>query len=139
MLVLDTNHLRELAYATPLGLRLMERLAASGHEAVTTAVCAEEIMKGRLGRLAAAREVDDQVAAYERMVESIAFLSTQVLLPWDRESAERFAELRKAGVRIGATDLRIACIVLEHDATLLTRNTVDFSRIPSLRFENWLD
>jgi tRNA(fMet)-specific endonuclease VapC len=36
-------------------------------------------------------------------------------------------------------DLRITCIALAHDATLLTRNTVDFAQIPSLRFENWLE
>ncbi len=36
-------------------------------------------------------------------------------------------------------DLKIACIVLEYDATLLTRNTVDFAKVPGLRFENWLD
>lgn len=36
-------------------------------------------------------------------------------------------------------DLRIACIALAHDATLLTRNTVDFAQVPALRVENWLD
>ena len=36
-------------------------------------------------------------------------------------------------------DLRIACIALEYDATILTRNTADFAKIPGVRFENWLD
>ena len=36
-------------------------------------------------------------------------------------------------------DLRIACIVKEHDAVLLTRNTKDFERVPGLKFENWPD
>ncbi len=35
--------------------------------------------------------------------------------------------------------LRIASITLAHDATLLTRNSVDFAQVPGLRFENWLD
>jgi predicted nucleic acid-binding protein len=26
-----------------------------------------------------------------------------------------------------------------HDATVLTRNTVDFRMVPALRVENWLD
>jgi tRNA(fMet)-specific endonuclease VapC len=47
--------------------------------------------------------------------------------------------LRRKGIRIGTMDLRIASITLAHDATLLTRNSVDFARVPGLRFENWLD
>ncbi len=52
---------------------------------------------------------------------------------------QRFAAFRAKGLRIGTLDLRIACIVLEYDATLLTRNSVDFAKVPGLRFENWLD
>jgi len=33
---------------------------------------------------------------------------------------------------------RIACITLDYDATLLPRNVVDFSKVPGLRWENWL-
>jgi tRNA(fMet)-specific endonuclease VapC len=36
-------------------------------------------------------------------------------------------------------DLRIASIVLVHDATRLTRNTADFAQVPGLKFENWPD
>ncbi|MEO5802504.1 MAG: type II toxin-antitoxin system VapC family toxin, partial [Verrucomicrobiota bacterium] len=42
-------------------------------------------------------------------------------------------------VRIGSMDLKIACIALAHDATLLTRNVNDFSQVPGLRVENWLE
>jgi len=35
--------------------------------------------------------------------------------------------------------LKIACISLAHDATLLTRNLMDFKPVPGLRVENWLD
>jgi len=36
-------------------------------------------------------------------------------------------------------DLKIACIALARQLTLLTRNTADFAQVPGLRFENWLD
>jgi len=36
-------------------------------------------------------------------------------------------------------DLKIACLTLAHDATLLTRNTGDFGKVPGLRVANWLD
>ena len=35
-------------------------------------------------------------------------------------------------------DLRVASIVIANSATLLTRNTKDFAKIPGLRHENWL-
>jgi tRNA(fMet)-specific endonuclease VapC len=139
MLVLDTNHLRELGYQMVLGQRLSAKLSQRDETAVTAVVCAEEILKGRLAVLASAREGEVQINAYGRLTESIQLLHEQFLLPWDQEAAARFASFRKAGIRIGTSDLRIACIVMEHDATLLTRNTVDFAKVPGLRFENWLD
>jgi tRNA(fMet)-specific endonuclease VapC len=57
----------------------------------------------------------------------------------DKEAADCFTRLRKQGIRIGSMDLKTACITIEHDATLLTRNTGDFAKVPGLRFENWLD
>ena len=36
-------------------------------------------------------------------------------------------------------DLKIACICLAHESTLLTRNVADFTPVPGLRVENWLD
>lgn len=139
MLVLDSNHLRELAYRTPLGHRLQARLLGTEAGAVTTVVCAEELMRGRMARIAAARTASEQMVSYACFTRQIEFLADYTLLPWDEEAAERFKSLRAQGVRIGTMDLRIACITLEHDSLLLTRNTVDFSKVPSLRFENWLD
>jgi tRNA(fMet)-specific endonuclease VapC len=69
----------------------------------------------------------------------VNFLAAFTLLPWDAEAAELFQRLRRQGVHIGSMDLKIACIASAHDATLLTRDTVDFTRVPGLRFENWLD
>ncbi len=60
-------------------------------------------------------------------------------LPFDREAANRFLTLRKQGIRIGTMDLKIACIVMAHGAILLTRNTVDFEKVPGLKFEDWLE
>lgn len=54
-------------------------------------------------------------------------------------AAEKFKELRRAGVRIGPNDLKIASLAITNDALLLTRNARDFSRVPGLRFENWLE
>lgn len=46
--------------------------------------------------------------------------------------------LKRAGTPIGANDLWIACHALSLDASLVTNNTREFSRIDGLRLENWV-
>jgi tRNA(fMet)-specific endonuclease VapC len=36
-------------------------------------------------------------------------------------------------------DLRIAAVAVAHDATLLSRNLSDFSKVPGLRAEDWTE
>ena len=74
-----------------------------------------------------------------RLIERVNFFARWVVLNLDAESTASFQRFRSEGIRIGTMDLRIACIAIAHDATLLTRNTVDFAQVPGLRFENWLD
>lgn len=45
--------------------------------------------------------------------------------------------LRRLRIRIGTMDLRIASIALAHGAKLLTRNSVDFAKVPELTIEDW--
>ncbi|VTU01363.1 PilT protein domain protein OS=Calothrix sp. PCC 7507 GN=Cal7507_4864 PE=4 SV=1 [Gemmataceae bacterium] len=48
------------------------------------------------------------------------------LLDFDEAAAAVFRNLKAARVRIGTMDLRIASIVLAHDATLITMNVRDY-------------
>jgi len=59
------------------------------------------------------------------------------ILPFDEPAAIKFDEVRQAGVRIGTMDLRIASIALSHECTVLTRNRVDFDKVPDLQVEDW--
>jgi tRNA(fMet)-specific endonuclease VapC len=68
---------------------------------------------------------------------SIAFYQTVQVLPYNDEAATKFEQLRQQKIRIGAQDLRIAAIVLSHQATLITRSTRDFSRVPDLSLADW--
>ena len=83
MYVLDTNHLRELALSTPFGIRLQRRMESSPDNVVTSVVCAEEVQRGWLARIAAARQPEEEALAYRQFTESIHFLAKFVLLPWD--------------------------------------------------------
>jgi tRNA(fMet)-specific endonuclease VapC len=66
-------------------------------------------------------------------------MSKWVLLPWTVDAADHFDRLRALRVKTGTLDLRIACIALEYEATVLTRNLADFRHVPGLKVENWLD
>ena len=106
---------------------------------IITVIPADEMLRGRLAQVAAARAVGGQVFADLRHSQLMATLAKFTVLSRDEEAAARFQRFRAQGIRIGTMDLRIACITLEHDATLLPRHTVDFTKVPGLRVENWLD
>ena len=139
MFLLDTNHLKELAYSTPRGGHLRARLLQSGAQVFTSVITLEEELRGVLARTNRTLDAEERILAYQKLIERVNFFARWVVLSMDAESTSAFARFRSHGVRIGTMDLRIACIALAHDATLLTRNTVDFSQVPGLKFENWLD
>jgi len=139
MLVLDTNHVSELGYGTPAGLRLRERLLASEEDTATTIINIEEQLRGWLAEIHRLATPHQQIRAYQRLQERIEFFAAWAVLPWDTPAADWFVRLRLEGVRIGSMELKIACITLVHDGILLTRNTGDFAEVPGLRVANWLD
>ena len=65
------------------------------------------------------------------------FFADWRILPFHDSAANLFRSLRAQKVRIGSMDLKIASIVLRHDALLLTRNAKDFRKVPGLKFEDW--
>jgi len=62
-------------------------------------------------------------------------------LPFDDRCAEEYglirAQLAAEGAAIGPNDLMITAIARAHDATLVTHNTREFSRVAGLRVSDW--
>ncbi|MCA1962498.1 MAG: type II toxin-antitoxin system VapC family toxin [Prosthecobacter sp.] len=139
MFLLDTNHLRELIGGTKLGDRLRQWISEADADVVTSIINADECLRGWLALIAGADSPERETMAYERLNVMIDLLNDLVRLPYDNDAAQRFATMRKSGIRIGSKDLKIACIALEYNATVLTRNGADFNRVPGLKIENWLD
>lgn len=137
MLVLDTDHVSELGYGTTVGLRLRDRLQDCGEETTTTIITVEEQLRGWLAEIRRLANPHDQIPAYRRLQERIEFFARWTMLPWDTAASDLFLNFRRQGLRIGSMDLKIACIAIVHDATLLTRNTSDLARVPGLRVEDW--
>jgi tRNA(fMet)-specific endonuclease VapC len=92
------------------------------------------------GWLPACRRAPDGVArasAYARLQRGLDFYRRWICLPFDAAAGVTFDELREQKLRIGTNDLAIAAVTLSTGGILLTRNAVDFARIPNLLFEDW--
>lgn len=139
MLVLDTNHLREMEVFSVPGMRLIAKLRAANQDLAITAVTVEESLRGWLAEIRRHPQPRLQITAYARLIKSVESNAKWTILPWDEDSARVYDDLLVKRIRIGTQDLKIAAITLAHDATLLTRNKGDFAQVPGLRFENWLD
>ena len=75
-------------------------------------------------------------ARHARQPFAIGQLSGQIL-HFPEPAIIRYEGLRSAHRHIGKNDLRIAAIVLEQGANLVTRNLQDFQQIPGLTIEDW--
>ncbi|MGH9840548.1 MAG: type II toxin-antitoxin system VapC family toxin [Blastocatellia bacterium] len=139
MYVLDTDHMSALEWGSgAAGQRLITRLnKLSEGEAATTIITFEEQTRGWLAVLAQSRSLDEQVDAYRRLKRLLDNYLKTAVLEFDAAAAAEFQRLQRLRLRVGTMDLKVAAIVLAHDATVLTRNTKDFSRVPDLRVEDW--
>jgi tRNA(fMet)-specific endonuclease VapC len=139
MIVLDTDHLSVLERSDQQGSgALRARLAQlPPSEVVTTLISYEEQMRGWMAYLARTRSVAHQVEAYRRRLQHLDNYRRIPVLPFDEAAAVAFQQLRRARLRIGTMDLKIAAIVVSRDATLLSRNLADFRQVPGLQVEDW--
>jgi tRNA(fMet)-specific endonuclease VapC len=139
MIVLDTDHISVLQHAeSSNAANLQQQLSAHLGPVVTTAVTLEEQSRSWISLIGRQTDVEQQVVWYERLILMFQFFEEWEVLAFDLDSAKCFKELRRNGVRIAPTDLKIASIAIVNDATLLTANTRDFERVLGLRFESWL-
>ncbi len=128
--LLDTDTLSDLV-RNPQG-PIAARIAEVGQRAVfTSVVVAGELRYGARKRSSTrlTRQVDVILGALE-----IAPLEQ----PADEEYAALRLALERAGTPIGPNDLLIAAQALALDAILVSGTTREFSRVPSLRTQNWL-
>lgn len=79
--------------------------------------------------------VEKNMASLKKLISPI------LILPYDEAAAfhygEIYATLKKAGNIIGQLDIMIAAHAISINATLVTNNLKEFSRIKNLKCENW--
>ena len=70
-----------------------------------------------------------------------ALCNLVAIIPWNEEAAGFYAKLRveleTAGTPIGNIDMLIAASAIAEEATLVTNNVEHFSKVASLKIENW--
>ena len=139
MVILDTDHVSLLERAESLeGGRLRTRLEPVAEtEKATTIISYEEQTRGWLSVLSQARSMAHQIEAYRKLNRQLKNFCKMTVLEFDERAAIEFQSLQKSRLRIGTMDLKIAAIAFAHGATLLTRNLLDFRKIPGLKVDDW--
>jgi tRNA(fMet)-specific endonuclease VapC len=124
--------------STDLCQTLLARIGAySPQEFLVSIVSFQEQVAGWLAYLGRKREPTQVVHAYQQFGRLLSDYSTAHMVEFDEAAARQFDELRRQRIRIGTMDLRIASIALVGDHTVLTRNIVDFEKVPGLKIEDW--
>jgi tRNA(fMet)-specific endonuclease VapC len=71
------------------------------------------------------------------------FLAPLSILPFDAAAVWAYGDLRadleRKGTPIGSLDTMIAAHALSQQARLVTNNTREFSKVPGLQLDNWVN
>ncbi|MFA7399988.1 MAG: type II toxin-antitoxin system VapC family toxin [Sideroxydans sp.] len=133
MLMLDSNTISYYFRGEP---QVVPRLQALSPVDIGVPAIVEYELRYGLLRLPAQ-------AANPRLAALAALLRPMQSLPFDSECAAHAAriraELEAAGTPIGPHDTLIAATALRYQATLVTRNVREFSRVQGLQWLNWHD
>lgn len=135
---LDTDHISLLQRRSAEAAILQARLSRLAPDDYGTAVVTyEEQCRGRLAEVDHARTPGERVQAYAWLSASLRYFYGIAVWEYTLAAEAIFTRLKGAKLRVGTKDLQIAAIALANDATLLSRNFRDFTRIPALRVEDW--
>ncbi len=140
MFLLDTDHLVVLQRRGPKQEyeNLSHRMAQ--HELddfAISVVTIHEQMLGANAYISRANERRGILRGYEMMKRTLQDAEYYLVLPFDEAALLEFERQRHAGVRIATMDLRIGCIGVSRQLTVLTRNLVDFRAVSGLSVEDW--
>ena len=128
--LLDTNILSDLV-RNPQGVVAAQITKAGGDTVCTSIIVAAELRYGAIK--------SSSVKLAERID---LILSALEILPLETPADHQYASLRhhltRQGTPIGPNDLLIAAHALANDLTVITANAGEFSRVPGLKVENWL-
>src|SRR5437867_2182014 len=122
--VLDTDILSLLQRGHAI---VLSNVSAQSPQGVAiTVLSVEEQLSGWYTQVRKAKQDDKLAHAYYKLAESVRSLSTLTVLDYGVSCIPRYGSLRQLKLNVRKMDLRIAPVVLELNATLVTRNARDF-------------
>ena len=137
MIILDTDHVTLLQWGGPRGQSITRRIDRAGLDVPSTTIISyEEHVRGWLGKISSADKLADEVRTYAKLKDQLIFYSELDVLDFDEVAATEFQRLKQLRIRIGTMDLKIAAIALANQAILLTKNAIDFGKVPGLQIED---
>ena len=133
--MLDTNICSYIMRKHPIEvLDRLHSLAGKKHRIVISAITYSELRYGAIGKKASPKH-NHIVDEFMQRVDSV--------IPWDKVSVEHSSDIKKhlsdRGTPISNNDIAIAGNAIANDCILVTNNSSEFSRIPELKLENWVN
>ena len=128
--LLDTNMLSDLV-RNPGG-QVAKRITQVGEDTVCTSIVAAAELRYGAEKSGSDRLID----RVELLLSAIEILAFEA--PADHHYARLRHHLTRKGTPIGPNDLLIAAHALSEELTIVTANTREFTRVPGLALEDWL-
>lgn len=129
--LLNTNIISELV-KNPRGI-IFPKIQSIGEEKICTSI----IVACELKFGARKKNSSQLLEKIETILDSIEILP--LTDPVEQYYAEIRIYLEQQGTPIGGNDLLIAAHALSLNLTIVTANVREFSRVPNLKVENWLE
>ena len=141
MYVFDTDHLSILQHQTGTEyLRLARRIDRHSESDFFVSVPSfHEQAIGFHAMLQAARTREQTLKAFRLFDQILKDFARLQVLPFDERAYDTLQQIRSNSRRVAINDMRIAAVAMSRGFVVLTRNTVDFGRIPGLMIEDGLD
>ena len=136
--ILDTDHASLFLAGNK---SIIAQVAKHYNDVAFPVITVQELFNGWTGRLNNPTLANNLTHLYTKLSETTEFFKAIAVFNFDKDAENccqfsRQSDNALAKKRI-EKDLRIASIVLAQNATIVTRNSKDFSQIPNLKIENW--
>lgn len=108
-----------------------------------TIITVQELFNGWNGKLNDPRQANNLNNLHTKLWQTTEFFKIITILNFDRDAEACYNNLRQNNRNLAKKrlqkDLRIASIALGQNAIVVTRNYKDFSQVPNLQLDNWVD